>query len=364
MPETATTSGPGAGDLHSGERTAAGAGGAEKNVGAYRTDGGRHDGAAAVRGAQAEAPTSRPGGRRREDRIIAASPLMQRALDRALAIARTDQVVLVRGPAGSGKSMLARAIHGWSAVAGGPLETLFYAGVPEPLQSRELFGCRAGTYPAIPDAFEGALGRAAGGTLLVEGLDMLVPAVRSALARALEVGRYRPEGDVEERPVRARIIATAERWSDPSFSVPVHEIALAPLSERPEDVLPLAVHFLGLSAAEIGLNPVGFAPDARSALLEEAWPGNVTELRERIRQAVRLAGKGAVGSEALLLAARGDRVPSFREAKRAFEARYVEGLLRLCDGNISQAARLAKKDRKDFYDVIRRTGVDPSVFRR
>ena len=110
--------------------------------------------------------------------------------------------------------------------------------------------------------------------------------------------------------------------------------------------------------------PVGFATDARTALLEEPWPGNVSELRERVRQSVRLAGGGAVSSEALMLAARADRVPSFRDAKRAFEARYVEGLLRLCDGNISQAARLAKKDRKDFYDVIRRTGVDPSLFRR
>ena len=78
----------------------------------------------------------------------------------------------------------------------------------------------------------------------------------------------------------------------------------------------------------------------------------------------RLSGGGAVGAEALMLAAQADRVPSFREAKRAFEARYVASLLRLCEGNISQAARLAKKDRKDFYDVIRRTGVDPSLFRR
>jgi two-component system response regulator GlrR len=128
--------------------------------------------------------------------------------------------------------------------------------------------------------------------------------------------------------------------------------------------LPLAAHFLALFATEAGAEPVGFANDARTALVEESWPGNVAELRERVRQAVRLAGGGAVSAEALMLAARADRVPSFRDAKRAFEARYVQSLLRLCDGNISQAARLAKKDRKDFYDVIRRTGVDPSLFRR
>jgi two-component system response regulator GlrR len=89
----------------------------------------------------------------------------------------------------------------------------------------------------------------------------------------------------------------------------------------------------------------------------------VLELRERVRQAVRLAGRGAVGAEALLLARDGDPLPSFKEAKRAFETRYVQTLLRRCGGNISRAARLAKKDRKDFYDVIRRTGVNPEDFR-
>jgi two-component system response regulator GlrR len=89
----------------------------------------------------------------------------------------------------------------------------------------------------------------------------------------------------------------------------------------------------------------------------------VLELRERIRQAVRLSGGGAIGAEALLLARDGDPFPSFKEAKRAFETRYVQSLLRRCGGNISRAARLAKKDRKDFYDVIRRTGVNPEDFR-
>ena len=309
--------------------------------------------------------STRPIGRRREDRIVAVSPLAQRAVDRAQLAARSEQPVLVRGPAGSGKSMLARAVHVWSAVASGPLETLHCAAVPEPLQARELLGCAAGTYPALPGAFEGALARAAGGTLLLEGVEALTAAVRSSLSRALATGRYRPDGGGDERPLRARIVATADgKAGESSLGAPCQEVVLAPLDERHEDVLPLAAHFLALFAAEAGTEAVGFATDARAALVEESWPGNVSELRERVRQAVRLAGGGAISSEALMLAARADQVPSFRDAKRAFEARYVQSLLRLCDGNISQAARLAKKDRKDFYDVIRRTGVDPSLFRR
>ena len=111
------------------------------------------------------------------------------------------------------------------------------------------------------------------------------------------------------------------------------------------------------------MRPVGFTSEARNALLSEEWAGNVRELSERVRQAIRLAGDGAISAEALLLAADGDDVPSFKEAKRAFETRYVRGLLQRCGGNISRAARLAKKDRKDFYDVIRRTGVDPAEYR-
>ena len=100
---------------------------------------------------------------------------------------------------------------------------------------------------------------------------------------------------------------------------------------------------------------------ARTFLEQETWGGDVAELRARMREAIQLSGDGTVSAEALMLAK--EEIPSFKEAKRAFEARYVSGLLRRCGGNISRAARLAKKDRKDFYDVIRRTGIDPADFR-
>ena len=107
--------------------------------------------------------------------------------------------------------------------------------------------------------------------------------------------------------------------------------------------------------------------------LEASRPSHITEtefisdslkkIRQFARRQLRLAGSGAISAEALLLAVSDEEVPSFKQAKRAFETRYVVGLLRRCGGNISRAARLAKKDRKDFYDVIRRTGVNPSDFR-
>jgi two-component system response regulator GlrR len=308
--------------------------------------------------------SERPIGRRSSDRVVGVSAAIQRAVDQALLASRSDRAVLVIGPAGSGRTHLARAIHAWSERARGPLEIAALGATQESLQARELFGSAASSNPQASASIEGALARAAGGTAIVRDLDQARADVRQALLRAVESGEFRAEGAGASLPLRARVIATATRASDePAARAAFHVIEVAPLAERSEDVLPLAAHFLAEFAQQAGVAPIGFTADARSSLEKESWDGNVRELRERIRGAVRLAGNGAISAEALLLATDGEDIPSFKEAKRAFETRYVEGLLRRCSGNISRAARLAKKDRKDFYDVIRRTGVDPRAFR-
>jgi two-component system response regulator GlrR len=270
---------------------------------------------------------------------------MQEVVDQASGIARSEEPVVLSGPSGSGRKHVARAIHQWSSRASGPLVELQVAGTSEGVQQRELFGDDAQSQP-------GALARAQNGTLLIESADQLSPALLARLGAGNQ----------------ARILATISDVGD-SGAAPLsslgttHRIALTPLAARVEDILPLAAHFLAEFAAAESIEAVGFSADARRWLVEEPWSGNVRELRERIRQAIRLAGQGAISAEALMLSTEGDEVPSFKDAKRSFETRYVEGLLRRCSGNISRAARMAKKDRKDFYDVIRRTGVNPSEFR-
>lgn len=300
----------------------------------------------------------------RSQRIILASAATQEAVDQASAVARTATPVLIEGQPGTGRRHLARAIHGWSQRAHGPLVGVAAAGIAESLQSRELFGATADVDPLGTGGAQGALDGAESGTLLIEQMDRLAPSVQTRLKDALETGRFCRDGSTEARPLKARVIATCEAATDLALKPgAVQSIALAPLAQRKEDVLPLAAHFLAELADEENLTAVGFTVDARRWLTEEPWTGNVRELRERIRQALVLAGSGSISAEALMLASEGEEVPSFKEAKRAFETRYVEGLLRRCSGNISRAARLAKKDRKDFYDVIRRTGVDPTDFR-
>ena len=273
---------------------------------------------------------------------------MQTVVDQASGIARSHDPVLLIGPSGSGRKHVARAIHQWSPRAVAPLVELCVSGMSEAIQLRELLG----------DATSrGALARAEGGTLLIEGVDHLSPAALARLSDAIR--------EAAATPGRARVLATiASIGTDGGVSgIPGQRIHVAALSERKEDILPLAAHFLAEFAAQESVEIVGFSADARRWLIEESWSGNVRELRERIRQAIRLTGQGAISAEALMLSTEGDEVPSFKDAKRAFETRYVEGLLRRCSGNISRAARMAKKDRKDFYDVIRRTGVDPGQFR-
>jgi two-component system response regulator GlrR len=301
-------------------------------------------------------------GRRREDVIVGASEATRRLIAQVTAAARADLPVWLSGPPGSDREGVARAIHGWSARARAEFAVLVCSAVPEGLHERTLFGCVSGHYPAIPGAFVGSLERAAGATLFLDGIEALRPSVHDKLVHAVATRAFRREGELAERALGAKVVLATEELGPAALGqVPHHEIRLVPLAERREDVLSLAAHYLRAFADERGVPAIGFTADARECLLEEPWTGDVLELRARIREAVRLNGSGAITAEALLMAR--EKAPSFKEAKRAFEKRYVESLLRRCGGNISRAARLARKDRKDFYDVLRRTGIDPTRFR-
>ncbi len=311
-----------------------------------------------------QAMQSEPAGRRREDRIVGASEATRRLIAQATAAARSDLPVWLVGPPGSDMELVARAIHSWGPRGSRELEVLVCSAIPEALQGRELFGCGAGVYPAVPGEYAGALERGAGSSLLLLDIEALRSEVLQSLLRAVSGRSFRREGDATDRPLSARMIAAGNGTvAAPAGDGAGHEIRIPALSERREDILPLAAHYLRAFSEEAGVTPVGFTADARACLETELFPGDVAELRERVRQAIALSAGGALSAEALMLAKDAEEVPSFKEAKRAFETRYVVGLLRRCRGNISRAARLAKKDRKDFYDVIRRTGVDPSEFR-
>ena len=287
----------------------------------------------------------------RSHHVVAASDAARQMAEQIAVAARSPLPAAFAGPTGSGKKHAARAVHNLSSAADGPFETFSARGVEPHAHAQHLFGSQPSTET------QGHVGAAAGGSLLIDGFDQLAAAARSQL---LDLLKKQSAPTRAQAPTRVLLTSTTEVDLP---DITIQNVRVHPLSERPECILPLAAHFLAIFASHEDVEPVGFTSDARRSLLEEAWAGNIRELRERIRHAVRLAGSGAISAEALLLANEGDEVLPFKQAKRAFETRYVESLLRRCRGNISRAARLAQKDRKDFYDVIRRTGVDPSQFR-
>jgi len=319
--------------------------------------------------------------KRRSDRLVGTSRAIQRAREQIAVAARGRFPVWIRGEAGSNKEAIARLIHDQSEWASGDFFALDASIVPAALLARELMGNERGVGPALSTGFEGALTRYAGGTVLIDNVETLPKELQHALAVTLERGEVLPVGGKSSYPLECRVIGSSCHSLDalttegrllPELTERLRllEIDVPPLRERREDILPIAAHELSVRAAEIEYESGqpcivrGFSRDALERLREHTWPGDERELREQVRSAVGLARTEELGPEDLMLSwDSSEQVPSFREAKRAFEHEYVTRVLRLCNGNISRAARIAKKDRKDFYDVMRRNVINPTDFR-
>jgi len=335
-----------------------------------------------TRGSLPAKDESRPGAaRRRSDRLTGTSRALQRAVEQIAVAGRGRFPVFISGEEGTDKERVARLVHDASEWSGGGFFALDASLVPEPLLVRELFGAEAGAISALPSAADGAFARVGAGTVVIEHIEALPKDLQSRLAEAIERNAYRRTGGSADLPLEARLIAcsteSVETLSNSGRLVPelsaklrLLEIRIPPLRERREDILPLAAHVLSHVREEIAReqgHPCiarGFSREALERLREHHWSGNERELREQIRAAVRLARGEVLAPEDLLLVPEStDEITSFREAKRAFEREYVTRVLRMCDGNISRAARIARKDRKDFYDVMRRNSINPGDFR-
>ena len=321
------------------------------------------------------------GSRRRGDRLVGTSRAVLRALEQIAVAGRGRFPVFVNGEEGVQKELVARLIHAQSEWATSGFFSLDASIVPESLLGRELFGSERGTIPALPTEYDGAFQRTRGGTVLIERIEALPKDLQQRLAGALEDGQYKRIGGRETLPFECRLIGSSTLSQDelvvdgaliPELSERLRllEILIPPLRERREDVIPIAAHVLALARAELEHETgqpcriQGFTREALERLRAHHWPGNDRELTEQIRAALRLGRGEDLGPEDLLLSwESSESVPSFREAKRTFENEYVTRVLRICGGNISRAARIAKKDRKDFYDVMRRNTINPQDFR-
>ncbi len=319
--------------------------------------------------------------RRRSDRLVGTSKAVQRAMEQIAVAGRGHFPVFIYGEDGVDKELIARLTHSQSEWAKNGFLSLDASIMPASLLGRELFGNEPGAIASLPDAYEGALGRMINGTVLIERIDAVPKDLQQSIAAVLKTKQFRRIGGTELFPMESRVIAASnkplETLSAEGKLVPelaeqlqLLEIRIPPLRERKEDIIPIAAHLLSLSRAEIERETgrpcpvVGLSREALERLRTHNWPGNERELREQIRAALRLSRTEELGPDDLMLSwEQSDDIPSFRDAKRSFEHEYVTRVLRLCSGNISRAARIAKKDRKDFYDVMRRNDINPQDFR-
>jgi two-component system response regulator GlrR len=294
----------------------------------------------------------------------------RRVLAQMKLVAPTEATVLIEGETGTGKELLARAIHAHSARADGPFIVVDCGAVTDSLLESQLFGHEKGAFTGASEARAGAFEAANGGTVFLDELGELPLELQPKLLRVLEARTVRRLGSVEDRRVDVRFVAATNRnlesmvakgqfRGDVFYRVAVVRARIPALRDRPDDVPLLAAD----AAERISGGRITLTRDAVDALMSYDWPGNARQLRNVIERAVALSQSGRISAvdlfgdengaeDALTFKSRKDQVIA------EFEARYVRGLLARHDGNVSSAAREAGMSRNALYALMKRAGIE------
>jgi len=309
-------------------------------------------------------------------RILTRSAKMQALLDQARLVAAADASVFIHGASGTGKELLAQAIHQASIRRDRPFIAVNCGAFPEQLLESELFGHKKGAFTGAASSHVGLFQAADGGTLFLDEIGDMPLALQVKLLRALQERQIRPVGSTETIPVDVRVISASHRdlehemaqrnfRDDLYYRLCVVTLELPTLAERAEDIPLLAEHFLREAALRNRKDVRGIAPDAMELLVTAPWPGNVRQLANVIEQAVVLSTTPRIGAPLIrhALRDRDGEVVSLADAKSRFEMNYLIQIMRMTRGNVSQAAQLAQRNRTEFYRLLRRYHLDPAAFK-
>ena len=308
--------------------------------------------------------------------IVTRSPLMEDLLARAQRVAQGDASILIQGDSGTGKELLARALHLASKRAEGPFVAINCGAIPEALLESELFGHKKGSFTGAIGDHRGLFLDASGGTLFLDEIgDMPLP-LQVKLLRVLETREVRPVGSTKTVPVDVRIISATHRdltvakaegtfREDLYYRLNVVTLRIPTLAERREDIPLLAQHFLKHIGEQYNNGVRAFSPEAMELMVTSSWPGNIRQLYNVVEQAVALTHTEIVPAKWVEQAMQVELKPvdSFEDARRRFERDYLTRLLKLTEGSVSQAARLAKRNRTEFYKLLQRHGLEPAAFK-
>jgi DNA-binding NtrC family response regulator len=315
--------------------------------------------------------------------VVGSSSVVTKVLEVASVAALSDALVMIYGESGTGKEVIARTIHALSPRSQNHFVTVNCGALPETLLENELFGHVRGAYSDAHADRLGLVEEAEGGTLFLDEIGDISPAIQVKLLRFLQEKEFKRLGQAKVSKADVRIIAATNKdlqeeirqtrfREDLYYRLNIIPITLPPLRDRKEDVALLANHFLHKFAGMYNRPAQSISARAMQKLITYDWPGNIRELENKIQQVVVLSGKRVIQAEDIQLsgAPRNDRLFSkpLKAAKKElvdeFERNYISSLLTAHRGNVSRAARQAGKDRRAFFELMRKHRIDPGGFRQ
>lgn len=308
--------------------------------------------------------------------IITRNQGMKEVLQQAKMVAATDARVLITGESGTGKELLAKAIHKASPRHHKPFTAINCSAMAENLLESELFGHEKGAFTGATRQHKGLFQAAEGGTLLLDEIGDMPMRLQVKLLRVLQEHQVRPVGSTEAIGVDVRVISATHRdlqklmrdghfREDLYYRLNVVNIRLPALDERREDIPLLVANFLQNIAKEAGQERKVYAPEAVEMLVIAEWPGNIRQLFNIVRQNVALSRSPVISAQLVQqsLGEHSGKLMSFADARDEFTRNYLSQILQITMGNVSQAARLAKRNRTDFYKLLARHDLNPDQFK-
>ena len=305
------------------------------------------------------------------------SPAMERLLDQVRQVASLDTTVLLEGESGSGKDVVAKLLHAWSARAAKPFLEVNCGGLPESLLESLLFGHEKGAFTGATQASPGYFEKAHGGNLFLDEIADMSPKLQSSLLHVLQSHQFTRIGSTQTRTTDFRLICATNRQlsgevqagrfrEDLFYRINVVALRVPPLRERQGDIILLAAHFLDHFNAKFGKSCGPFTPAAVRLLEASPWPGNVRQLKHCIERAVALHSGGPIdgpdlftGGDSIARTPLTDETASaatlrYQDARGGFEREYFRRLLDAAGGNMSEAARLSGIPRQNLYVRMKR----------
>ncbi len=308
--------------------------------------------------------------------IVSRSTVMTSLLQQAKQVASSDFSVLIHSQSGTGKELLAKAIHQASSRKDKVFTAINCAAIPEQLLESELFGHCKGAFTGAERHHQGLFQATDGGTLFLDEIGDMPLSFQVKLLRVLQEREVRPVGSTQAVKIDVRIISATHVnltkaikantfREDLYYRLNVVELELPTLVQRREDIPLLVQYFLNQAVARSNAPIKSISQEAMELLISAPWPGNIRQLQNVVEQSVALSSESVISATLVKNALRDDstQFPSFQQAREHFERDYLSKLLKITAGNVSQAARIAQRNRTEFYKLLNRHHIVAESYR-